>query len=67
MGEMPALISITQTAPPNAMEPSTVRSAKSRILNVIYTPRARTHHTIPWAMDPGNDFKSVIGSRDEKY
>ena len=43
----------TSTAPPVANEPSTVKSATSRILKVIYTPIAIMPHIIPCETAPG--------------
>ena len=59
----PLRVSSTQTAPPVAREPSTVRSATSRIRYVIYTPMAITPQIMPWAAAPGMDLsKAAINS-----
>ncbi len=57
---MPPRISITATAPPVAMEPSTVRSATSSTRKVMYTPMAMMPHTRPCAAAPGSEFKSEV-------
>ena len=49
----PAMVSMMKVAPPVAMVPSTVRSATSRIRNVIYTPMAMMPQMSPWAATPG--------------
>ena len=61
-GLHPARISITATAPPVAIEPSTVRSATSKILKVRYTPSAIRPQMMPCAQAPGIARKSAIGS-----
>ena len=50
----PLSIIMTQTAPPVAIVPSTVRSAISKTLYVRYTPIAITPQIRPWAMAPGS-------------
>ena len=65
-GFMPPRINITATAPPVASEPSTVKSAKSKIRNVIYTPSAIIPQIIPCATFPGSARTSVIGSKAAK-
>ena len=62
--DVPERISITATAPPVAREPSTVRSAKSKSLYVIYTPSAISPQTSPCAKAPGMERKRAIGSKD---
>ena len=49
----PAMVSMMKVAPPVAMVPSTVRSATSRIRNVMYTPMAMMPQMSPWAATPG--------------
>ena len=49
----PFTISIAQTIAPVQIEPSTVRSAISNILNVMYTPIAIMPQISPWATAPG--------------
>ena len=66
IGETPTRISITDTAAPVAMEPSTVRSAKSSRRNVIYTPSAMTPQIIPCAIDPGIALNRERGFSDIK-
>ena len=47
------------TSLPVAMEPSTVRSATSRIRKVMYTPMAITPQIMPCAMAPGMELSSA--------
>ena len=52
----------TKTAPPVQNDPSTVRSAISRIWYVIYTPIAMIPQINPWDMAPGSvPIKEIIG------
>ncbi len=53
-GCTPLVIKIAHTAPPVTIEPSTVKSAKSRILYVINKPIAIIPHIKPCAMAFGN-------------
>ena len=47
------------TQPPRAKLPSTVMSAKSRILNVMYTPRAMMPQSTPCATAPNPAPKKI--------
>ena len=58
-GFTPARMSMTAAAPPVAMEPSTVRSATSRIRKVMYTPMAIRPQMRPWAAAPGSELSSA--------
>ena len=49
----PWVMRMMQTAPPVHMVPSTVRSARSSTLNVMYTPMAIRPQIRPWASAPG--------------
>ena len=51
---VPFIMSITHTAPPVAIVPSTVRSEKSRTLYVRYTPMAIMPQIRPCAVAPGS-------------
>ena len=51
-GCTPCAMSTPETAPPVAKLASTVRSAMSRIRNVMYTPSVITLHKIPTARAP---------------
>ena len=59
-GFHPFNISITVTTPPVAIVPSTVRSAKSSILNVKNTPIAIIPQIRPWATEPGSARTSAV-------
>ena len=51
---------IEQTAAPLTKLPSTLISAISKILNVIYTPRAKIPHKTPWLSAPCNANEIVL-------
>src|SRR5690554_5360232 len=55
-GEYPFDIMIATIAPPVVKLPSTVRSGKSRIRNVIYTPSAISAYSRPSSNAPGKEF-----------
>ena len=59
-GLTPLVIRMAATAPPVAKEPSTVRSAMSRIRKVIYTPMAIMPQIRPWATAPGSWLSSCV-------
>ena len=51
-GFTPIVIIVAQIEPPRAKLPSTVRSAISSTLYVIYTPRAMIPQSTPWLTAP---------------
>ena len=51
----PCVMRTRQTAPPVAMVPSTVRSARSSTLKVMYTPMAMRPQMSPCATAPGSE------------
>ena len=60
----PFRVSTTHTAPPVHRDPSTVRSAMSRMRKVMYTPMAIMPQIRPWVTAPGielsrADMKSI--------
>ena len=59
-GWTPLVIRMAATAPPVAMEPSTVRSAISRMRKVMYTPMAMMPQIRPWATAPGSWLSSCV-------
>ena len=65
-GGYPARIAITATAPPVAIVPSTVRSAKFKILYVMYTPIDMIPHINPCETSPGSALTRDMGSNAPK-
>ena len=59
-GFTPFMISMAHVQPPSAKLPSTVRSAISRSLYVIYTPRAIIPQSIPCPVAPRRDVKRLL-------
>ena len=59
-GFQPRVMHRAATAPPVAREPSTVRSAMSRIRKVMYTPMAMMPQASPCPKAPGRELKNEI-------